>query len=328
MSARSHDDRARRRCGSTAAMPVLPMPSSNSMPRSVRWRGDDPRGAGLLERQLRMPVQIDVEGFEVDESWPRAYRSRSARPSGGRTGGRAADDELERQVPRLGARRAGIRSPRARRGSHRRRARPARAGTGRPSSAGRTRRARGRRCRRSRGPRARGSPSSRAARRAPIAISSDAAKIAVGRAPGRRAAACAARNPPSIVKSRRLEQRRRAAGCRHPPAPARSPAAAGWGCGSRLSNSGLAPMCAMSRWPSATRCSVARRATATSSTVSVVSARVGPADRDHRQVELEQPLGLVVAELDRDRDDAVDALAAQERLEDRRGAAARSAVRL
>ena len=28
--------------------------------------GDDPRGAGLLERQLRMPVQIDVEGFEVD----------------------------------------------------------------------------------------------------------------------------------------------------------------------------------------------------------------------------------------------------------------------
>ena len=57
-------------------------------------------------------------------------------------------------------------------------------------------------------------------------------------------------------------------------------------------------------------------------------ARVGPADRDHRQVELEQPLGLVLAELDRDRDDAVDALAAQERLEDRLGARSRSAVRL
>ncbi len=43
-----------------------------------------------------------------------------------------------------------------------------------------------------------------------------------------------------------------------------------------MSNSGLAPMCAISRWPSAIRCSVASRATATSSTVSVVRRGFGP----------------------------------------------------
>ena len=82
------------------------------------------------------------------------------------------------------------------------------------------------------------------------------------------------------------------------------------------SNSGLAPMCAIARWPSAIRWSVARRATATSSTVRVVETRVRPADRDDRKTDLEEPPGLLLAELDRDRDDAVHALPAQERVED------------
>ena len=32
--------------------------------------GDDPGGARLLEREFRMPVQIDVEGFEVERHVP------------------------------------------------------------------------------------------------------------------------------------------------------------------------------------------------------------------------------------------------------------------
>ena len=50
-----------------------------------QMRRDDARGAGLLERELRMPVQIGVDGFEVERHGPSLPR-RSASPSAGRSG--------------------------------------------------------------------------------------------------------------------------------------------------------------------------------------------------------------------------------------------------
>ena len=71
--------------------------------------GDDPGRAGLLERQFRMPVQVDVEAFEVDRHAPEpteelvgALRSRIASRR------RATHHEVVSQGARLGARDAGI----------------------------------------------------------------------------------------------------------------------------------------------------------------------------------------------------------------------------
>ena len=66
------------------------------------------------------------------------------------------------------------------------------------------------------------------------------------------------------------------------------------------------------------RCSVARRATATSSIVRVRTPGDGAADADERLAEVVQARDLVLGELERHGDHGVDALAQQEVLEDAR----------